>query len=83
MSGILVVVHLVRCTQSLLYCDDIETTHLRFENMVACEAALPGLIEAETPRSADRPVVMGRCRFIVARSVPAQSGSTETASRPR
>lgn len=65
MSGPIVVVHLVRCSQSLLICDDIPTDHLRFADPPACEAALPGLIAEHGARDRDQPVVMGRCRIII------------------
>lgn len=66
MSGIRVVLHLVRCSQSLLYCDDIDTAHLQFRDVPACEERLAALVAAETDRLPDRPVVMGRCRFLAA-----------------
>lgn len=65
MSTPVVVVHLVRCSQSLLLCDDIPTDALRFADPPACEAALPGLIAEHSGRDSAMPVVMGRCRIMI------------------
>ena len=64
MSAVRIVVHLVRCTQSLLLCDDINTDHLRFRDAAECSAALPALIAAYEKQDLRHPVVMGRCRFM-------------------
>jgi hypothetical protein len=74
MSGIRVVIHLVRCTQSLLICDDLNTEHLRFHDAAQCEAQLPKLIEAATRQGPPASVVMGRCRFIPEPYVPPTNG---------
>ena len=65
MSGIRVVVHLVRCSQSLLLCDDIDTDHLHFGNVAECQAALPALIVKHEQIDAQKSVVMGRCRVML------------------
>ena len=64
MPGIRVVVHLVRCTQSLLLCDDIDTDHLHFGNVAECQAALPALIFKLEQIDAQKSMVMGRCRVM-------------------
>jgi hypothetical protein len=62
-SGVKVVVVLVKCTQSLLFCEDIDTQHHRFADIEECTTRLPGLI-AEAARTAGlERVVMDRCRF--------------------
>ena len=70
MSGIRVVIHLVRCSQSLLVCDDLKTEHLWFHDAAQCEAQLPMLIEAATRQGPPPSVVTGRCRFITEPYVP-------------
>lgn len=70
MSGPVVVIHLVRCWQSLLDCNDIPTGHLRFADPPECEAAIPALIAVHANRDRDQPIVMGRCRIIIASQVP-------------
>jgi hypothetical protein len=75
MSGIRVVIHLVRCTQSLLICDDLKTDHLRFRDAAHCQAQLPILIEAARRQGPPTSVVMGRCRFMPEPYVPPANGA--------
>ena len=69
MSGIRVVAFLVRCTENLLFCQDIDTDHLRFADPEACRQRLPALIQAAQRTGASRTVVMGRCRYVVEEAV--------------
>ena len=70
MSGTRIVIHLVRCTQSLLICDDIETDHLRFKSMAECEAARSAYIDAAKRQGPQYYEIMGRCRFVLDRNGP-------------
>ena len=65
MPDIKVVVFLVRCSQSLLICDDVNTEHLSFADMPACIAEIPGLIETAKRASLANHVFMGRCHYLV------------------
>jgi len=80
MSGIRVVIHLVRCTQSLLICDDINTDHIRFRDAAHCESQLPALIEIATRQGPPKSVVMGRCRFVLEQPAPPPNGAARTPS---
>jgi hypothetical protein len=65
LSGVKVVVVLVRCAWSLLACEEISTNHLRFGDIEDCWSRLPSLI-AQEQRNHGRPsLVMGRCHFIL------------------
>ena len=64
MSGTYVVAFVVRCSQSLLLCDDLPTEHLRFTDMAACSAQLPILL-AEVQEAFPGQVAMGRCRYLL------------------
>lgn len=64
MSGIFVLMQLVRCSHSLLICEDIDTAHLRFRDAADCNHMLPAMIAQHTNLESEYPVVMGRCRFI-------------------
>jgi len=74
MTGIRIVIHLVRCTQSLLICEDLNTDHLRFRDAAHCEAQLPILIEAATRQGPPSSIVMGRCRFMPEPDAPSTNG---------
>ena len=68
MNGIKIGLHLVRCGQSLLICDDIDTAALHFRDMADCEGRRPAIIE-HFARTAPVQFVIGRCRFLLVRSV--------------
>lgn len=78
MTGIRIVLHLVRCTQSLLICDDIDTASLRFQSMTDCEQQRPALIAA-LGRAEPNQVVMGRCRVLV---LPVERGQPDGHAGP-
>ena len=65
MPDIKVVVFIVRCAQSLLICDDIDTEQISFADMPACLAEMPILIEAAKRASLSNHVFMGRCHYRV------------------
>lgn len=69
MSGIIVVVALVRCAANLLHCDDLGTAALRFANVDECNRRLPAIISEFQEASAPSDVVMGRCRFQVSKPI--------------
>ena len=71
MSGIHVVVFLVKCTQSLLLCDDIETSTHIFRDMGDCQARLESVIQVAQTSAGGNFVVMGRCRYLLQRPEPA------------
>lgn len=59
-----VVLFLVRCSQSLLICDDISTEHLRFADMDECTEQRLRHIQAAQKQFPNE-VVMGKCRYLV------------------
>ena len=63
-SGILVVVFLVSCSESLLVCKELATEHMTFADIEDCNAQLPRLLRASRAQEKDR-VVMGRCRYVL------------------
>lgn len=65
-SGVRIVIHLVKCSESLLICDEISTEHLRFADMTECATELPKLIQFAQSHL-QRQVVMGRCHYLVAK----------------
>ena len=65
MSGIFVVAFLVRCGQSLLLCEEIDTRELRFRDMAACRAQLGDLIAGQWQSAGAARVVMGKCRYLL------------------
>jgi hypothetical protein len=67
-SEISVFAHVVRCKANLLVCSDINTEMERFADQEDCNAHLPKLIEAVRASSAPTDVVLGRCRFPLART---------------
>lgn len=69
MSQPKIVAFLVRCTESLLICEDIPTDHLRFRDMPDCTQQLPSLIDRMQSRLFGQ-VVMGRCHYLLGKSVP-------------
>ena len=64
MPDIKIVLFLVRCSQSLLYCDEIDTDRLSFADMPACQAEVPRLIETTKRASPTDYVFMGRCHYL-------------------
>jgi hypothetical protein len=63
MEGIKIVAVLVKCTQSLLICEDIDTSAVRFADIEHCTQGLPQLIAAARQEAGTSWVVMGKCRF--------------------
>ncbi len=62
MSDIRVLIFLVRCSKSLLLCEDIDTAKLLFKDMAECTQQLAPLITLAQSVAKDE-VVMGRCRY--------------------
>jgi hypothetical protein len=81
MAGIKVVAALVRCAADLLLCDDIDTDHLRFNDVEECRRALPAIISQFRGASAPDQVVMGRCRFLADRT-PAMTPGLAHRAKP-
>lgn len=66
MPGVKIVAVLVRCAETLLLCDNIDSERLRFSDIEDCTARLPALIrEAQAAAEDTRTVVMGRCRWLL------------------
>jgi hypothetical protein len=63
MEGIKVVAVLVKCTQSLLLCEDIDTSTQRFTDIEHCTQLLPQLMAGAREEVGPRWVVMGKCKF--------------------
>ena len=64
MADIKIVIFLIRCSQSLLHCDDINTEQLSFVDMPACVAEIPILIKTAKRASLTNHVFMGRCHYL-------------------
>lgn len=79
MSQPMVVAFLVRCTESLLICEDIPTEHLKFRDIPDCRRQLPVLIETAQARLFGQ-VVMGRCHYLLGKSVQDSHRIPPTAS---
>lgn len=65
MEGISIVVFVVRCTASLLFCDTIPTEHLRFADMEHCRGEASRLIASRQGHDHSG-VWMAKCRYQLA-----------------
>jgi hypothetical protein len=67
MSDLRVVAFLVRCTQSLLVCENIDTDAFTFDDMAECQSRLPALIERVRVEDEvnEGQLIMGRCRYLL------------------
>ncbi|MEM7225881.1 MAG: hypothetical protein AAF495_23085 [Pseudomonadota bacterium] len=65
MNGIQVVLYLVRCSQSLLLCEDLPSDHLRFSSMDVCQAEIASVTRETKLGSARGAVVMAKCRYLL------------------
>jgi hypothetical protein len=63
MEGIKIVAVLVKCTQSLLLCEDIDTSTQRFADIEHCTQRLPQLMDGVREEVGPTWVVMGKCKF--------------------
>jgi hypothetical protein len=69
MDGIQVVVFLVRCTESLMLCQDLPSEHLHFSSMATCQTDLPYLVEEARTLGADGSVVMAKCHYLLKKHI--------------
>ena len=65
MEGISIVVFMVRCTASLLFCDTIPTEHLRFAGIEHCRGEASRLIATRQEQDHSG-VWMAKCRYQLA-----------------
>jgi hypothetical protein len=75
MPGIKVILALVRCSQSLLLCEDIDTHRLRFSDIEDCMRRLPSIVRGEQAKqdAQGSVIILGRCRFQLDREAPEQA----------
>jgi hypothetical protein len=69
MEGIQAVVFLVRCTDSLMLCQDLPSEHLHFSSMATCQTNLPYLVEEARTLGVDGSVVMAKCHYLLMKHI--------------
>jgi hypothetical protein len=65
MNGIQVVIFLIRCSESLLLCEDLPSEHLMFSSMGICHAGISSVIEEARASSEDGAVVFAKCHYLL------------------
>jgi hypothetical protein len=75
MNGIQVVIFLVRCSESLLLCEDLPSEHLMFSSMGVCHASVSSVVEEARASSEDGVVVFAKCQYLLAGPLKVRSAN--------
>lgn len=63
----MIAMHMVACSPDYLYCRDLPTEGVHWDDVEQCRQGMPQWIASARKRLPEKLVVMARCRFLIAR----------------